>query len=259
MVPAGPATPKLILVVAASGFLGVFLGISAIYVLDMLDDRFRSPEEIQLQINAPVLAMVRQMEPTGGSGIYALHTLTRPNGVETEAFRTLRTALSFSGASTQRIMVTSSEPGDGKTTVMANLAVAFAQSGKRTLLIDADMRRPGLSTLLELRGPKGLSHILRDDAEITDSISRNITMGMTEGLDVIASGSRPVNPAELLASERFSEVLAWAETIYDQILVDAPPILAVADPAIIGRLADGMVLVMRPDTNRRKMVLRAAE
>jgi polysaccharide biosynthesis transport protein len=124
MVPAGPATPKLILVVAASGFLGVFLGISAIYVLDMLDDRFRSPEEIQLQINAPVLAMVRQMEPTGGSGIDALHTLTRPNGVETEAFRTLRTALSFSGASTQRIMVTSSEPGDGKTTVMANLAVA---------------------------------------------------------------------------------------------------------------------------------------
>ena len=111
-------------------------------------------------------------------------------------------------------------PGDAiATTVMANLSVAFAQSGKKTLLIDADMRRPGMSTMLELRGPKGLSHILRDDAPLADSIEKHIVRSICNGLDVIPSGSRPMNPAELLASDRFAELVAWAETLYDQILI----------------------------------------
>ncbi len=95
---------------------------------------------IKLCVN--VLAMVRKLEPTGETGLQAIHTLAKPNGAETESFRTLRTALAFSDHETQRLVATSTEPGDGKTTVLVNLAVAYAQSGKRTLLIDADMRRP---------------------------------------------------------------------------------------------------------------------
>ena len=254
-----PSTPKLMLVSSAALFIGLFFGLATIYIMDVLDDRFRSPEELRMQLGAPVLAMVRQMEPTGGTGVDTIHTLVKPNGVETEAFRSLRTSISFSDSETRRLMVTSSEPGDGKTTVMANLAVAFAQSGKKTLLIDADMRRPGMSTMLEKRGRQGLSQILRDKVSIDESIKDNLFENIVEGLDFIPSGTRPVNPAELLSGDRFSELLAWAETLYDQILIDAPPILAVSDPAIIGRMVDGAVLVIRPDQNRRKMVIRAAE
>jgi succinoglycan biosynthesis transport protein ExoP len=254
-----PSSPKLMLVGSASLFIGLFFGLATIYVIDVLDDRFRSPEELRMQIGAPVLAMVRQMDPTNGTGADAIHTHAKPNAVETEAFRSLRTSISFSDGETRRLMVTSSEPGDGKTTVMANLSVAFAQSGKRTLLIDADMRRPGMSTMLEKRGREGLSQILRDEASIEQSVQENIVVDVVEGLDFIPSGTRPINPAELLSSDRFSELLAWAETVYDQILIDAPPILAVSDPAIIGRMVDGVVLVIRPDQNRRKMVIRAAD
>jgi capsular exopolysaccharide synthesis family protein len=203
--------------------------------------------------------MVRQMQPLEGKGIQTVPTFIKPNGVESEAFRTLRTSISFVKEDTQRIVATSTEPGDGKTTVLVNLAVAFAQSGKKTLLIDADMRRPGMTTLLDLKGSKGLSQILRDTRPIADSAADNTYVSGVEGLDVIPSGTRPINPAELLSSDRFSELLAWAETYYDQILVDSPPALVVSDPAIAGRLADGMLLVVRPDKNRRKMVIRTAE
>jgi capsular exopolysaccharide synthesis family protein len=256
--PRSPASPQLVIVILGSTFIGLFFGLGTIYIIDTLDDRFRSPEELTIQLGVPVLAMVRQMEETGGTGADSLQTFHNPNGVESEAFRTLRTAVAFSDTS-MRIMATSSEPGDGKTTVMANLAVAYAQSGKRTLLIDADMRRPGMSTLFELRGPQGLSHILKDDAEISASIEKNMTRGLVNHLDFIPSGTRPLNPTELLSGDRFPELLAWAETIYDQILIDAPPILAVTDPAIVGRVVDGVILVIRPETNKRNMVIRATE
>jgi capsular exopolysaccharide synthesis family protein len=258
-VPTKPVSPRLttVALVCLSAGLGAALGL--IYVIDTLDDRFRSPEDIRRQLGIPVLAMVRALEPTGEVGIRAVHTFANPNGVESEAFRTLRTTLNLFEDSTQRIVASSTEPGDGKTTVMANLCVAFAQSGKRTLLIDADMRRPGMTTLLAFKGPRGLSTILRDVQPIAECAAQNVRPSGAPNLDVIPSGPRPMNPAELLASDRFSELLAWAETTYDQVVVDAPPALAVADPAIVGRLADGVLLVVRPERNKRRMVIRAAE
>ena len=171
----------------------------------------------------------------------------------------LWSALAFTDGGASRLVVTSTEPGDGKTTISVNLGTAIAQSGKRTLLVDADMRRPGLTPLVNLRGQRGLSTLLRDSAPIADSALRNLAAGFLPNLDVIPSGPRPVNPMELLASDRFSELLAWAETVYDQILIDSPPVLAVSDSAIIGRLVDGVVLTLRPEKNRRRLVVRAVE
>lgn len=258
-VPNKPVSPRLTTVALACLSVGIGIGLALIYIIDVMDDRFRSPDEMRIQLGVPVLAMVRAMQPTGESGIRAVQTFTNPNGLESEAFRTLRTTLSLSEEGTQRIVASSTEPGDGKTTVMANLCVAFAQSGKRTLLIDADMRRPGMTTLLDMKGMQGLSTILRDERPIADCVAENLKPSGAHNLDVIPSGPRPMNPAELLSSDRFSELLAWAETMYDQVVVDAPPVLAVTDPAIVGRLADGVLLVVRPDKNRRKMVIRAAE
>lgn len=258
-VPKGPSDPNLVKTFALSLFLGVALGLAVIYVLDLLDDRFRSPEEMQTQLGVPVLAMVRKLEPLNEVGPGGIHVNVEPTGVEAESFRTLRTALAFAAGGASRLVVTSTEPGDGKTTISVNLGTTIAQSGKKTLLIDADMRRPGLTPLVNLRGQRGLSTILRDTASITDSIRQNLVPGFLQNLDVIPSGPRPVNPMELLASDRFADLIAWAETVYDQIIVDSPPVLAVSDSAIIGRLVDGIILTVRPEKNRRRLVVRAVE
>ena len=239
--------------------MGTVGGLLIIWVLDIMDDRFRTPEELKLQLETQVLSMIPRMEELEGEGFEAVMCHSKPNSKEVEAFRALRTSIEFSPQETGRLVCTSTEPGDGKTTVSSNLAVAFAQSGKRTLLIDADMRRPGLSTLLGLRDDTGLSKILRATDDLEGSIEKNLRTSIVNGLDVISCGPRPMNPAELLASERFANILAWAETKYDQIVIDAPPVLAVSDPAIVGRLVDAVILVVRPDKDRRRMVIRAAE
>jgi capsular exopolysaccharide synthesis family protein len=257
--PRSPTWPKLPIIMFACGLGGSVLGLALVYVIDILDDRFRSPEELRAQLGAPVLAMVRQLDDLHVEGIEGLHVYVKPDAVETEAFRTLRTALAFSGDETSRLVISSSEPGDGKTTVLANLACSFAQSGKRTLLIDADMRRPGLTNQMGLKGQPGLSDLLISDEPIAEIAAQLLRPQPLEGLDFIPAGPRRPNPAEMLSSARLADLVAWAEGEYDQILIDSPPALAATDSSIIGRLVDGIVLVVQPRKNQRRLVMRAAE
>ncbi len=257
-VPLSPVWPRLITVGLLASMIGLAAGLGVVYVQDRLEDRFRSPEELRQQLGIPVLAMVQQLESLPGTGVDALHVHTCPKAAESEAFRTLRTALSFARDGVRSLVVSSSEPGDGKTTIAANLATAYAQSGKRTLLIDADMRRPGLTPLLDLWGPQGLSVVLRQQTPIAEAIAANLQPSVLKNLDVLPSGPRAANPAELLSAERFQELLAWAETIYDLVLIDSPPAL-IADTAIIGRQVEGVLLVVEPEKNPRRLVMRVAE
>jgi len=254
-----PVSPSLKRVAALAILAGLTAGLIAVYVLDTLDDRFRSVEEMQQQLGAPVLAMVRPLTTKEGGGAQSLQVHRFPDASESEAFRTLRTAMSLAEGQTNRLVVTSTEPGDGKTTLLANLAVSFAQADKRTLLIDADLRRPGMTTLLGLRGIEGLSSVIRSSGDVVETAAAHIRASGVEGLDVLPSGTRPSDPAELLAHPRFAELLAWAESVYDQVLVDSPPVLAAGDTAIVGRLCDGVVLVVQPHKNRRRLVLRAVD
>ncbi len=256
---ARPFSPNLrrVLMMTLAG--GLAVGMTLVYVLDILDDRFRSAEEMHQQLGIPVLAMVRQLHAPQTEGIDALQVHIEPNSPESEAFRTLRTALALADRQAKHIVISSAEPSDGKTTVLANLAVSYAQSDKKTLLIDADLRRPGLTVMMGMRGAKGLSCIIRGDGDVAKTAMGHIKASGIEGLDVLSSGPRSANPAELLANQRFSELLAWAETAYDQILIDSPPTLATSDTAMIGRLVDGVVIVVQPEKNRRRMVTRAIE
>ena len=257
--PKAPVWPRLSYVLVVGLGLSLGLGFGAVYVLDILDDRFRTPEELSAQLNAPILAMVRQMQASSASGIDAIRAHAMPDAVESEAFRTLRTTLAFSGRDTSRLILSSSEPGDGKTTVTANLAASIAHSGKRTLLIDADMRRPGLTTLLGLKGRPGLGDLLAGAGDVGAEATARIVATGIENLDVVPAGPRRANPSELLSGSRMVDLLAWAESRYDQILVDSPPILAAADSGIIGRLVDGLVLVVSPQKNQRRLVMRATD
>lgn len=179
--------------------------------------------------------------------------------MESEAFRTLRTTLAFAPQELDCVAVSGAEPGDGKTTVLANLGMAHAQAGKRVLLIDADLRRPGLTRLMELKGQAGLANLLTDDRAIAVSAPQHVYASGRPGLAVVPSGTRPVDPTGLLASPRFAELLAWAETHYDQVLIDSPPILVASDAAIVGRVANGLMLVVQPHKNHRRLVIRAVE
>ncbi|WP_425398225.1 polysaccharide biosynthesis tyrosine autokinase [Aeoliella sp.] len=254
-----PVSPRLKVVGMLSLICGLSIGVTLAYVQDVLDDRFNSPEELSAQLGVPVLGLVQRLNPLPGEGLASIHTHVCPNDTDSEAFRTLRTSLALSTDGSERILISSAEPGDGKTTVSANLAVAFAQAGKRTLVIDADLRRPGMTTLLGLKGTAGVTDLLSSGEPIANVAPSHVLRTDAEGLDIIPAGLRRPNPAELLASAAFIELLAWADSQYDQVLVDCPPVLAVSDAQIVGRLVDGAVLVVRPDKNHRRLVARACE
>ncbi len=252
-------SPQLRKVVVFCFLGGLIAGCLIVYVQDILDDRFNTPEELSTQLGVPVLAIIRQLDPLEGEGMDTVHTSKMPNATETEAFRTLRTALTLGTEVSERILVSSSEPGDGKTTVAVNLAVAFANAGKRTLIIDADLRRPGLTAMLAKKGIGGVADILIGDRPVSETAAEFLHSNEVAGLDVLSAGIRCPNPAELLSGPRFAELLAWADAHYDQIVVDCPPVLAVSDAQIVGRLVDGAILVVRPDKNHRRVVMRAVD
>jgi succinoglycan biosynthesis transport protein ExoP len=257
--PRRAASPQLRMVLLTAIAAGLALGAGIVYVQDVLDDRFDSPEELSAQLAAPVLAIVRELDSLNGDGLAGVHVHATPHTAATEAFRTLRTALSLQAAASKRLLVSSSEAGDGKTTIVVNLAAAFAQSGKRTLMIDADLRKPGLSTRLALKQRAGVAEVLASEAPIGEIAAELVYRLDAPGLDVLPCGARRPDPAELLGSARFAELLAWAESQYDQVIVDCPPVLAVSDAQVVGRVVDGAVLVVRPEKNHRRLVMRAAE
>jgi capsular exopolysaccharide synthesis family protein len=259
VLPRRPISPVLLRVLFMCVVLGGGVGAALVYLMDAIDDRFRSPEELQEQLNVPVMAMIRKHEAAEGHGVETLQVYRSPDDVASEAFRTLRTTLAFSGQESSRIVITSSEPSDGKTTVLANLGVSYTQAGKRTLLIDCDLRKPGLTTLFEKRGVEGVSDVLRGKHDVGAMCRERIQTTGLDRLDLLPSGRRPADSAELLSRERFMDMIAWAESEYDQILIDSPPVLAAADAAIAARQVDGVLVVVQPQKNHRRLVLRAFE
>ena len=248
-----PVSPQLRLVGLMCLLVGSVSGAALAYITDLLDNRFRSPEELSEELGAQVLAVIRPL-PLDPS-----RPVTLGNAPEMEAFRTLRTTLTFSGDHRRRVVITSAEPGDGKTTVISHVAASFGLAGKRTLLIDADLRKPGLSNLFGVRGLPGLSDILRSDEDLDTLCAARIRATEVEGVDLLPCGPKPSDPLELLSQPRLDDLLGWAESRYDQVLVDTPPILAASDSAVTGRLTDGVILVVQPSKNDRRLLIRAAD
>ena len=258
-----PVSPRLSLTILAVLAGGLASGIGIVFVIDTLDDRARSPEELQTELNLPTLATIgildEEEEFEDGVGLETAHMWNTSDDAAAESFRTIRTVLVMGTEDSERIAVTSADPGDGKTTIACNLAIAYQQAGKRVLIIDADMRKPGLTKLIDRRGQVGLSDILRGTEEVAEQASRLTTQTGSVPIDIIPAGRRPPNPGELLLGDRFAELLAWADGEYDQVIVDAPPVLAGTDAAAVGRLCDGLMLVVRPEKNRRRVLIKAVE
>ena len=166
------------------------IGCGIVYVQDIIDDRFRSPDELSKRLGQQLLAMIRELPPVPEAGMDMLQSITSPDSVEAESFRTLRTSLALSENESSRVCFTSAEPGDGKTTVISNLAVVYAQSEKKTLLIDADLRRPGLTKLLDLKGQSGLSDVLYSEQNLKELVNECVLPTSMPQLDILPAGPR---------------------------------------------------------------------
>jgi polysaccharide biosynthesis transport protein len=258
-VTGSPVSPKLSYVVFMTLICGFCASLGLVTIFDALDDRFRSMEELQNRLGVPVLTVIQRLKAPEATGLQALAMFAAPSTPECEGFRTLRTALTLTHQDVHQILITSLESGDGKTTTLANLAVCYAQADKCTLLIDADLRRSGLTNLLNVKGTNGLSEILRQENNLEQLAAEHIRTTGVKGLDILPAGPRPMNPAELLAGPRFSQLLSWAGSVYDMILIDTTPALLTADPAIISRMVDGVVMVIKPAKNHRRQVMRMVE
>lgn len=188
----------------------------------------------------------------------SLITLTRPSSVIAEQFRTIRTNIQFSmvDSDLKTILVTSAGPGAGKSTVSANLAVTFAMQGKRVLLVDADMRKPTVHKTFRLPNNDGLTTLLTEkDVQIGDIAHRM----PTEGLFVITSGVIPPNPSELLASKKMSTLMKELEEVFDLIIFDMPPIIAVTDAQVMASKVDGTIFVINKGGADKEMVKKSKE
>lgn len=175
-----------------------------------------------------------------------------PKSILAEAFRVLRTNLQFSSIDKpiKKIAITSSQPREGKSTVMANLAISFSMAGYKVLLIDADMRRPTQHKKFLLENHKGLSNLLAEDLPPQSAINKT----EIKDLHVLTSGPLPPNPAEILGSAKMKEFMEEVSEKYDIILIDAPPVNSVADASIISAYTDGIILVVAAGETRREAV-----
>jgi capsular exopolysaccharide synthesis family protein len=186
----------------------------------------------------------------------SLITLTDPRSPISEAYRTLRTNLSFYSLDNpiRSLVVTSPALGEGKSTTVANLAVTMAQSGRRTILVDCDLRRPCLHTLFDLHHEPGLTNmVLNDDDEPP------LQQTSVENLWLLASGPKPPNPADLLGTRKIDQVIDQLKDRADIILFDAPPVIAVTDAAVLGAKVDGVLLTISAGKTRREHAERAKE
>lgn len=256
----GPKLPPYLLGGSALGFI-LLAGLAVL--LDLADKSFRNPEDIASEIGAPVLGHIPAMElekvvkkanQTVDSSLCTIH---HSRGRVSEAYRSVRTGLFFSNRTgdLKVIQVTSPVPGDGKSTLSSNLAVTMAQSGRNVLLIDADFRRPRIAKLFGIDSDIGMATAVAGACELDDAIHTSTI----PFLSVMPGGKRPSNPAELLSSQRFGDLLGALREKFDIIIVDTPPLLAVSDPSAIAAVVDGVVLTMRLRRNVKPLVTRAAK
>ncbi len=185
-----------------------------------------------------------------------LITITNPRSPISEAFRTLRTNLEFSSLdkAIRSMVVTSAAPEEGKSTTLANLAVTIAQSGKKVILVDCDLRRPSLNQIFNARGAPGFTDMMRDDALMSKPPLQDTAVA---NLRLLASGTIPPNPSELLASRRMGEVIAALQALADMVLFDAPPVVAVTDAAVLANKVDAVLLVISAGKTKREHAKKA--
>jgi capsular exopolysaccharide synthesis family protein len=257
-IPSSPSSPKPLRSGVLAGVFGLLLGLALALLLERLDTRIRDTTDVEEMLRRPVLGAIPRSRALSRDGSEP-GGLTGPDG---EAFRMLRASLRYFNVDDdiRSVLITSAEPGDGKSTVALHLAFAAADAGTRTLLIEADLRRPTLGRALHVTSTPGLTNVLTGSADLSSAVKRVRIPGRADRgavprtLDVLLTGPIPPNPTDLLESERLRQVIRDAEANYELVIIDTPPTSVVSDAIPLVSQASGVLVVVRSDkTNRDRL------
>ena len=264
IVPSVPVRPKPVQNLFIGLMLGLGAGIGLAFAIEALDNTLKTQADVEQVLGVPVLGLVPIIGgPAGAEAIEQndhlrerdLGVFLDPKSIAAECCRSIRTNILFMSPDRplRTMVVTSPSPQEGKTTTAINLAVTMAEAGGRILLIDTDMRRPRLHRSFGVPNQSGISTVIVGKATLQEAIKRTDI----PNLDVLTCGPVPPNPSELLHTERFKVVLADCMNLYDRVILDSPPTSAVTDPAVLGNLADGVVLVVKAGETTKEAGLHA--
>ncbi|MDR7550834.1 MAG: polysaccharide biosynthesis tyrosine autokinase [Armatimonadota bacterium] len=258
--PAAPVSPRTRLNALFGTLLGLMVGVAAVLTLESIDTTIKTPEEAEQVLGLPVLATIPRWEVHDrkkGAVEIMLATSEHRRAPFAEAFRHLRTSLLYLSPDRplRTVQVTSPGPDEGKSTVAANLAVAMAQTGRKVILLEGDLRKPTLSWAFQPRGTAGLSDLLMDGMTPGQSVHQT----KIENLSFVPSGTKPPNPAELLGSQKMRALLAEQMNGAQFVVLDTPPVLPVADAAVVAPAVDGVILVVMLERTPRDAARRARQ
>lgn len=253
-VPTEPSSPNVLRNLAAGLLLGLLLGVGVAILRRVLDTKVRNELDVQSVTDSSILGLVPF---DAGAPDHPVVMHDDPLGARSEAIRRLRTNLQFVelAAHARSIVVSSSVPGEGKSSTTINLAVSLADAGLKVALIDADLRRPSIARYLGMEGSVGLTTVLIGEAELGDVLQP----WRDTSLSILPAGQVPPNPSELLGSKAMSALLEQMSGTFDMVLIDSPPLLPVTDAAILGRLAGGTLVVVGADRLHRPQLRMAME
>ena len=251
-----PSYPQPLRIGLIGLLAGAIAGLGLALMLDWTDARFRDAEEVTTRLGAAVLGGVPRLAGATGTVTRGQHVALEPASAEAEAFRNIRTAIYFGTRRGQfkTLLVTSPTPGDGKSVLVGNLALAMAQNGMKTLVIDADLHRPTQHEIFRLSNEAGLS-----DIELVDDPAKLIQSTAEENLFVLPAGPSAQLASELLGGETFEQALATFGETFDRIVIDSPPVVPLSDARILSAICDRTVMVLRADRTPRKVAEFARE
>lgn len=260
-IPTAPVRPRVLVNTLLAAIVGAMLALGVIFLVEYLDDRIKTPQDLYAVIDAPLLGAIgrlpgKRRNKKNDTAEETLIVAHQPRHPIAESYRRLRTNLRFSSVNEplRILLVTSAAPAEGKTTTAANLAVAVAQAGHKVVLVDADLRKPQLHKLFGLSKSPGLTDALLSEAEVTFFIRET----QIPNLQMITSGTIPPNPAELLGSQPMQRLLQQLQQTADLVIVDAPPLLAVTDAQVLVNHVQGVLLVVNAGSTSRAMLSSAA-
>jgi len=244
VVPRMPISPKKQLIMMVAGLLSLMVGIGLAILLDVLSNTFKSTEDVENNLNLPVLGIVPLVKKGADRKVVSQLYMEETDKGFSESFRSIRTGVVLSGLDNPHkvIVVTSSVPGEGKSCIASNLAFSLGQL-ENVLLIDADMRRPTVQRNFEIpAGTPGLARLVAETASYEECVQT------INGIDVIPVGLIPPNPLELLSSEHFAKFIADMESKYDRIVIDSPPVQAVSDALVLSKFSNTVIYVIKSDS-----------